>query len=321
MACILVSTPAQEWFEDLLAGHELRPGPPGSQAEARALICAPMQPVGAEALARMPALEVIGVAGAGSDAVDLAVARERGITVLTAGEALVETTADLAFGLIIAASRLMADAERALRAGTWPGWRFLEEPPVEGRSGPYPSLGFDVHGATLGLVGFGAIGRAVARRAAGFDMRVLHHTRNPTGVPGFTRELDALLIASDVVSIHVPLSDATRGLIDRRRIALLGPSDVLVNTARGAVVDEQALAQALTEGRLHAAGLDVYAREPGVSPELLAAPRTVLLPHIGSATRRTRRAMLRTIAAKVLAFLAERDGAPGRGGDEPRSRG
>ncbi len=165
------------------------------------------------------------------------------------------------------------------------------------------TFGRDVSGATLGLVGYGAIGRAVARRAGGFGMDVLHHTRTPTGEPGWRAELDALLADSDIVSLHVPLSDSTRGLIDARRIDLIGPSGVLVNTARGAVVDELALAAALQEGRLLAAGLDVYAHEPHVAPELLAAPRAVLLPHIGSATERTRRAMLRLAAERLAAFL------------------
>jgi glyoxylate reductase len=241
---------------------------------------------------RMPALRVIAVAGAGSDAIDHVAAARRGVEVLTAGEALTETTADLAFGLIISASRLMHEAETTLRAGRWQGWRFLDE------------FGQDVSGATLGLVGFGAIGRAVARRAGGFGMRVLHHTRNPTRAPGWVAELDALLRASDIVSVHVPLTTETRGLIDERRIGLLGPTAVLVNTSRGPVVDEDALADALTAGRLFAAGLDVYDQEPLVSPRLLEAPRAVLLPHVGSATLRTREAMLRGAAVKVQAFLA-----------------
>ncbi len=294
MARILISTPVIEGCLDSLAGHELIEGPPGSDAAARALICPPTQTVDEAALRAMRALEVIGVAGAGSDAVDHRAAQELGIVVLTAGEALVETTADVAFGLIIAAARLMGEAERRLRAGEWAGWRFLEE-----------RFGLDVHGARLGLVGFGAIGRAVARRAAGFDMRVGHHTRSDTGIEGWTGNLDELLGDSDIVSIHVPLSPSTRHLIDRRRIGLLSESAVLVNTARGAVIDEQALAEALQEGSLFAAGIDVYDGEPAIAPALLAAPRTVLLPHIGSATLRTRRAMLSGIAEKVAGRLGE----------------
>jgi glyoxylate reductase len=299
MARILIATPVLEGCLEPLAGHTLVEGAPGSDPQAQALICAPTQHVGAAALAAMPRLRVVSVAGAGSDAVDVEAATLRSIPVLTSGEALVETTADLAFGLIIAASRLMHDAEATLRAGSWEGWRFVSE-----------ELGRDVHGATLGLVGFGAIGRAVARRAAAFEMEVLHHTRHATGEPGWVEDLDRLLAASDVISIHVPLLDATRQLIDRRRIGLMRRTAVLVNTARGAVLDEEALADALQDGRLFAAGLDVYTDEPSVSPRLLAAPRTVMLPHIGSATLRTREAMLRGAAEKVASFFERQTRRP-----------
>jgi glyoxylate reductase len=292
MARILLATPVLDGCLDPLREHTLVEGEPGSDTDAQALICAPMQSVDAAAQARMPQLRVIAVAGAGSDAVDHAAAASRGIAVLTSGEGLVETTADVAFGLIIAASRLMHDAEASLRAGAWLGWRFVSE-----------QFGRDIHDATLGLVGFGSIGQAVARRARGFDMRVLHHTRRPTGQPGWVEDLDELLATSDILSIHVPLHESTRRLIDRRRIRLLKPTAVVVNTARGAVIDEQALAEALHEGRLFAAGLDVYENEPSVSPRLLSAPRTVLLPHIASATLRTREAMLRGSAEKVAAFF------------------
>jgi glyoxylate reductase len=292
MARILISTPVLGDCFSQLAGHVLVEGNPGSDARAEALICGPLQAVDGTTLRRMPALRVIAVAGAGTDAIDHEAAAARSVPVLAAGEALTETTADLAFGLIIAASRRMHDGEAALRAGAWKGWRFLDD------------FGRDVHGATLGLVGFGSIARAVARRAGGFGMSVLHHARNPTHVSGWVADLDELLRESDVVSIHVPLTDDTRQLIDRRRLGLLKPTAVLVNTSRGAVLDEDALAEALTAGRLFAAGIDVCEREPEVSPRLLAAPRAVLLPHIGSATLRTREAMLRCAAEKVLAFLA-----------------
>lgn len=297
MARVLVSTPALGDGLSALAGHELISGEPGSDADAVGLLCAPTQVVDGEALARMPALRAIAVAGAGTDAIDLAGAAARRIAVLTAGEALVETTADLAFGLILAACRSFADSERMLRAGGWSGWSFDA------------THGRDVHGARLGLVGYGAIARAVARRADGFAMSVRHHTRHPTGVAGWVSDLDELLADSDIVSVHVPLTDSTRGLIDRRRIALLAADAVLVNTARGAVVDEDALAEALREGRLLAAGLDVYSSEPDVPTPLLAAPRTVLLAHIGSATAATREEMLRTAATKLAAELAQKQGS------------
>jgi glyoxylate reductase len=292
MARILIATPILQSALAALGGHDLVQGEPGSDTSAEALICPPTTPVSAEAITRMPRLRAIAVAGAGLDAVDMDAAGARGITVMSAGEALVETTADLAFALILSASRMLGEAEATLRGGRWQGWGFMD------------TLGRDVHGATLGLVGYGRIARAVARRAAGFAMTVLHHTRTPTGEPGWRAELDELLAASDIVSLHVPLSDSTRGIIDARRIGLIGPQGVLVNTARGAVVDEYALAVALERDELLAAGLDVYEHEPLLKPELLGAPRAVLVPHIGSATDRTRRAMLALAAERMAGFLA-----------------
>jgi len=301
MARILLSTPLLAGPLACLEGHELIEGPPGSDAGAQALICDPTQAVDRAAQERMPELRVISVAGAGSDGVDHVAASERGIVVLTSGEALVQSTADLAFGLMIAACRLMGTAQARLRAGSWQGWRFIED-----------EFGQDVHGARLGLVGYGAIARAVAHRASAFEMEISHHTRHPTGLAGWTESLDDMLAWSDIVSVHVPLTEQSRGLIDRRRIALLAPHAVLVNTARGAVVDQDALADALSEGRLHGAGIDVYDGEPAVSARLLAAPRAVLLPHIGSATLRTRERMLGDAAGKVAELLrAQQGAAPG----------
>jgi glyoxylate reductase len=161
-----------------------------------------------------------------------------------------------------------------------------------------------VHGAALGLVGYGRIGRAVARRAEGFGMRVIHHTRHDTGEPGYVADLDALLAEADIVSLHTPGGDATRHLIDGRRLALMKPTAVLVNTARGTVVDEAALADALHTGNLFAAGVDVYEREPEIHPRLLDAPRTVLLPHLGSASTATRTRMA-TMATSAVATVLD----------------
>ncbi len=292
MARVLIATPSLPDALAPLAGHELVAGEPGSDGGAEALLCPPTVAVRAAELEAMPALRAIAVAGAGTDAIDLDAAAARGIVLLTAGEALVETTADLAFALILAASRLIVDAQAELRAGRWEGWDYLD------------TRGRDVWGATLGLVGYGRIARAVERRAAGFGMTVLHHARTPNEEPGWREDLDALLAESEIVSLHVPLTPETRGLIDARRIGLIGERGVLVNTARGAVVDEYALAGALERDELLAAGLDVYEHEPLLKPELLAAPRTVLLPHIGSATERTRRAMLEQAARRLAEFLA-----------------
>ncbi|MFN8034708.1 MAG: D-glycerate dehydrogenase [Acidimicrobiia bacterium] len=240
----------------------------------------------------MGRLRVVANVAVGYDNIDVDAATRHHVAVCNTPGVLDETTADLAFLLILAASRLSSEAEADLRAGRWPGW------------GINQYLGRDVHGATLGLVGYGRIGRAVARRAEGFGITVLHHTRHDTGVTGWVAALDALLEPSDIVSLHVPLNDASRHLIGARELALMGPAAVLVNTARGPVVDEEALADALERGVIFAAGIDVYEREPAVHPRLLAAPRAVLLPHIGSASQATRARMAQVACAGVRAVLA-----------------
>jgi glyoxylate reductase len=237
-------------------------------------------------------LRVVANVAVGYDNIDVAAAADLGIAVCNTPGVLDETTADLAWLLVLAASRLSTPAERDLRAGEWHGW------------GINQYLGEDVHGAVLGIVGYGRIGRAVERRARGFGMTVLHHTRHDTGTAGWTADLGDLLEASDVVSLHVPLTEGTRHLIGPAELARMKPTAVLVNTARGPVVDEEALASALESGALFAAGLDVYEREPEVHPRLLAAPRTVLLPHIGSATRATRTRMATMAAEAVCDVLA-----------------
>ncbi len=237
-------------------------------------------------------LRVVANVAVGYDNIDVAAATELGVAVCNTPGVLDETTADLAFLLILAASRLAHDAEADLRDGSWAGW------------GINQYLGRDVHAASLGLVGFGRIGQAVERRATGFGMSVAHHTRTDTGLPGWTPDLDRMLAESDVVSLHVPLTDATRHLIGPRELGLMQSTAVLVNTARGPVVDEEALAIALEQGTIFAAGLDVFEREPEVHPRLLAAPRTVLLPHIGSATTATRTRMAQVASTAVVAILA-----------------
>jgi glyoxylate reductase len=241
-----------------------------------------------------PRLRVVANVAVGYDNIDVAAARDLGVAVCNTPGVLDETTADLAFLLILAASRRTSDAEAALREGRWTGFHFDD------------FIGVDVHGRTLGLVGYGRIGQAVARRAEGFGMVVLHHTRRDTGLPGWVGDLDELLTRVDVVSLHVPLTDDTRGMIDARRLALMHRDAVLVNTARGPVVDEVALAVALESGALFGAGLDVYEREPSVHPKLLAARHTVLLPHIGSASEATRSRMTQLACEGVVAVLAGR---------------
>jgi glyoxylate reductase len=207
---------------------------------------------------------------------------------------LVETTADLAFGLLLAAARRIAEGDRLVRAGAWRAGFALDA-----------QLGRDVHGATLGIVGLGAIGQALARRAAGFGMRVLGWSRGSQAVPGVERvPLDALLARSDFVSVHVALTAATRGLIDAAAIARMPRHAILVNTARGGIVGEAALVDALRAGRLAGAGLDVFAHEPlPASSPLLALENVVLTPHIGSASVATRARMAEVALANALAGL------------------
>jgi glyoxylate reductase len=237
-------------------------------------------------------LRVVANVAVGYDNLDVEAATAAGVVVCNTPGILDDTTADVAFLLILAASRRSSEAEATLRAGGWEGFHMEE------------FLGRDVHGATLGIVGYGRIGRAVARRAEGFGMEVIHHTRTPTGEPGWIGDLPELLGRADIVSLHVPLSPGTRHLIGRSELAAMKPTAVLVNTARGPVVDEEALAEALEEGVIYAAGIDVFEREPAVHPRLIAAPRTVLLPHIGSATVETRTAMSRLAASSVRSVLA-----------------
>jgi glyoxylate reductase len=225
----------------------------------------------------------------GYDRLDLEACRMRGVAVTNTPGVLDAATADLAFALILAARRRVVEGDRLVRAGRWgTPWS----------TGPF--LGREITGATLGIVGLGRIGSAVARRAHGFEMHVLHHRRAPTGEPGY-RELDDLLRESDVVSLHTPLTSETAGLISRDRLALLRDGATIVNTARGAVVDEAALVGELVSGRI-SAGLDVFVHEPDVPGALRELPNVVLTPHIASATRETRAAMTRLVVDNVLAF-------------------
>jgi glyoxylate reductase len=304
VARVLVTRPLPEGGLDplLAAGHEvIGLAEAGGDLAARApefdaILCLLTDPIDADVLRAGAAgrLRVVSVAAVGYDNVDVAEAARLGIAVCNTPGVLDETTADLAFLLILAANRLSSGAEADLRAGRWDGWGISDH------------LGRDVHGTCLGLVGYGRIARAVARRAEGFDMEVLHHTRRDTGLPGYVAELPELLARSDTVSLHVPLTDATRHLIGPAELARMKPTAVLVNTARGPVVDEAALVAALERGELFAAGLDVYDGEPAIRDELLRAPRTVLLPHIGSATTQTRTIMAQTASRAVCDVVAGR---------------
>jgi glyoxylate reductase len=232
----------------------------------------------------LPRLRLIANFGVGYDRIDLDACRARGIAVTNTPGVLDAATADLAFGLMLAARRRILEGDAIVRDGRW------ETPWSAG-----PFLGREVSGATLAVIGLGRIGSAVARRAAAFDMRVL-------GVRSRKGDLDTALREADVVSLHVPLTDATRGLISRERLASLRDGATLVNTARGAVVDEDALVDELVSGRI-TAGLDVFVHEPHVPERLLGLSNVVLTPHIASATVETRAAMTRIVVDNVLAFL------------------
>jgi glyoxylate reductase len=239
-------------------------------------------------LDRFPRLRLVANYGAGYDLVDVEVCRARGVVVTNTPGVTAAATADLAFGLILAVRRRIAAGDRVVRSGRWgSGW--ADE----------PLKGDEVSGATLGIVGLGRIGKAVAQRAHGFEMQVLHTRRTPDGEPGY-RPLDDLMRESDVVSLHVPLTDETRGFVDARRLALMRDGACLVNTSRGQVVDEPALVAELVSGRLRA-GLDVFANEPEVPAELFELDNVVMTPHLGTATPATREAMTRVLVDNLLA--------------------
>ena len=241
----------------------------------------------------LPNLRVVANYGVGYDGIDVAACAARGVPVTNTPGVLDAATADLAFALVLAARRRVAEGDALIRRGEWP-------------SGIDRFLSADVSGATIGLVGMGRIARAVARRAAAFDMRVLYTKRTRLPVDEERkldiayRALDDLLAEADVVSLHVPLDESTAGLIDARRLALLREGACLVNTSRGSVVNEDALVSALAAGSI-TAGLDVFADEPRVPSLLRELPNVVLTPHIGSATRATREAMTRVLVDNLLA--------------------
>jgi glyoxylate reductase len=240
----------------------------------------------------LPSLRIVANYGVGYDGVDVEACARRGVAVTNTPGVLDAATADLAFGLLLAARRRIVEGDRYVRERKW-GSDWAEA----------VLLADEVSGATLGIVGLGRIGSAVARRARAFDMSVLYTRRRVVDEEGY-RPLDDLLAEADIVSLHVPLTEETQGLIDARRLGLMPDGACLVNTARGAIVDEEALVRELVSGRL-SAGLDVFAHEPSVPRELLDLPNVVLTPHVGSGTRATREAMTRVLVDNLL---AARDG-------------
>jgi len=253
--------------------------------------------VGGTEFKNLPLLKIVANCAVGYDNVDVVAAELRGVIVTNTPDVLTDATADLTWALILVCARRVVEGVELIRSGTWTGWH------------PEQLLGVELRGKTLGILGAGRIGQAVGRRAAGFGMRLLYASRTPK--PDFERgagatrvELGPILRDSDVLTLHTPSTPETKGIINADTLARMRPGAILINTARGDLVHEEALALALEEGGLGAAGLDVYADEPAIHARLRAAPRAVLLPHIGSATDETRRRMAAIAVANVRAVLA-----------------
>jgi glyoxylate reductase len=286
---------------DLVVWHAPEAPTPGALAEgcldAEGLLCLLDDRIDADLLAVSPRLRVVSSYSVGLDHIDLAAATARGIPVGFTPGVLTETTAELALGLLLATARRIVEADRQVRSGGWTrAWD------------PAGLLGRDLHGATLGVIGLGAIGRAVATRASALGLRVLGWSRTRRELPGVEfASLDALLERSDFVSVHVALTPGTRGLLGAAALARMRRGAILVNTARGGIVDEDALADALRSGRLGGAALDVFAREPlPAGSPLLDVPNLILTPHVGSATVATRARMAEIAVENLLAGLSGR---------------
>jgi glyoxylate reductase len=273
--------------------------PPG-ELQARvagkdALVCLLTDAVDRSVIDAGSRLKVIANVAVGYNNIDVPYARSRGIVVTNTPDVLTESVADFTWALILAITRRLAEGERLVRRGEWKGWALDL------------LLGTELRGKQLGLVGVGRIGRAVAARAGAFGMRVAYTTRRDTDLPGAeAMQLDRLLLTSDIVSLHVPLTPETRHLIDKRALTRMKRSAYLINTARGPVVDEAALAWALQHHLLAGAALDVYEHEPAVHADLLSLENVLLVPHLASGTTETRTAMADMAAENVLAVLAGR---------------
>lgn len=247
-----------------------------------------------------PSLRVVANFAVGFDNIDIPACAEAGVRVTNTPGVLTDATADLAWTLILAVSRRVVEGDRLVRGGRWTGWA------------PMQFLGLQLSGATLGLVGAGRIGTAVGLRSMGFNMRVLYTEQRPNReleerVGARRVDLDELLAESDVVSLHVPLTPQTRHLIGSEQLARMKPTALLINTARGPVVDEAALVEALAAGRIAGAGFDVYEHEPRLTAGLVELSNVVILPHLGSATTATRQKMSQMVAENVIAVLSGRE--------------
>jgi glyoxylate reductase len=265
--------------------------------DADALVCLLTEKVDAEVLAAAPRLKIVANVAVGFDNLDVAAGTKAGVVMTNTPGVLDDTTADLAFSLLLCTARRLAEGDRLTRTGTWGGWGIMQ------------LLGHDVHHATLGIVGFGRIGRGVARRAAGFDMTVLYADEYPAP-PEVERELRAtrvpmneLLARSDFITLHTPLLPGTRHLIDAAALKKMKATACVINTSRGPVIDEAALVEALRAGVIAGAGLDVYENEPQLTPGLRELENVTLLPHIGSASHATRGKMAEMAARNVIAYF------------------
>ena len=252
---------------------------------ADALVCLLLDRIDAAVFTRAPKLRVIANCAVGYDNIDLDAATRAGVCVTNTPDVLTEATAELAFALMLAAARRIAEGDRLVRSRQWRGWRLDQ------------LIGIQLAGKTLGVIGLGRIGQAVARRAEAFGMRVISANRDP-------REIDRVFAEADVVSLHCPLTPATRHLVNAARLGTMKPTAILVNTARGGCVDDAALVAALERGQIFAAALDVFANEPEIDARFYDCPRLVLAPHIGSATTEARIQMARLCAEAVSDVLA-----------------
>jgi len=280
--------------QELLAGHVVVTGAgslPRAEwpllTDADALLLTPRERITEEVLAAAPRVRIVASHSVGVDHVDLSACRARGILVTNTPDVLTDATADLAFALILAVARRLSEGEALARSGSWDGWK------------PRELLGVSLAGKTLGIYGMGRIGRAVALRGEAFGMDVLSFERD-----GTEEEFRDFLLKVDVLSVHAPLTEGTRGRFGAAELSWLKKGAILVNTARGPIVDEKALATALHSKHLFGAGLDVFEREPQIEAALKDLPNVVLLPHLGSATLETRLAMARLACTEIVRFFA-----------------
>jgi glyoxylate reductase len=293
----------RERFQLVQYPHDALPAPSALReglCQADAAIVTLGDRIDAETIHAATRLKILANYAVGHNNIDLAAARQRGLTVTNTPDVLTDATADLTWALLLATARRVVEGDALIRSGRWTGWS------------PTQLLGADVSGKTLGIIGMGRIGQAVARRAVGFRMPVRYHTRQPLATSSLSREwehrsLRDLLGEADVVTIHVPLTPATQHLIGARELAWMRPTAYVINTARGPIIDEWALADALKLGIIAGAGLDVYEREPAIHSAMAQLKQVVLLPHLGSATLHARVQMGLVCLENIHAVL---DGRP-----------